>query len=221
MFDKGFVFEMNTGEYMKKVRKREEIEGLISGSKHSIVQKVEPETGKPLRYSLVFPAYPGNLGNFSNGLFDFEQFDRNTNMITVRGYMNFGIIDQEKLVEPFAQAMKDLAVSIYPLAQPDLGWIDNEKKNPTDNKDVVNLKLSVVSWVNFWGPPYVKKYREDFLANAPGYKTQLIPGGGIFHQLTRNFVAENSAEAKNIRRQVIDYFKAHNLQVKCSAPYSI
>src|SRR5262245_58491380 len=101
--------------------------------------------------------------------------------------MNFEIVEQRNMVETYVQALKDLAVSIFPLSQPDLGWLDNEYRNPTDRKDVAKVKLSVVSWANFWGPPYVKKYGEDFLANAPGYKTQLIPGGGIFHQLTRNF----------------------------------
>jgi hypothetical protein len=88
-------------------------------------------------------------------------------------------------------------------------------------KDVARLRLKHISWVNFFGPAYVEKYGRDFLLGLPGYKTELLPDGGVFHQLSPTFVAPSEQEAKRLRRWVIAYCAEHGLKVTCRAPYVI
>lgn len=82
-------------------------------------------------------------------------------------------------------------------------------------------RLKHIGWVNFFGPPYVERYGRDFLLGLPGYKTEVLPDGGVFHQLSPTFVAADEAEAKRLQREVIAYCRRHGYKVTCFAPYVI
>lgn len=151
----------------------------------------------------------------------FYYIDHQRNFLDIGGLVDLESKDQRHYVEPFAQRLKDLGLALYPLVQPTLGWVDESFSNETDTKESLKLKLRTISWVNFFGPAYVKKYGQDFLLGLPGYKTELLPDGGVFHQLSPTFVAPSEQEAKALRQRVIAYCAQHGLKVTCRAPYVI
>jgi hypothetical protein len=67
----------------------------------------------------------------------------------------------------------------------------------------------------------VEKYGRDFLLGLPGHKTELLPDGGVFHQLSPTLVAADEAEAKRLQREVMAYCRRHSRKVTCFAPYVI
>lgn len=153
--------------------------------------------------------------------FSFDYISAQQNLLYIGGVADFEFKDQRHYVEPFAQQLKDLTPALYPLVQPIFGWLDESRSNATLTKEVFKLKLRTISWVNFFGPPYVEKYGQDFLLGLPGYKAELLPDGGVFHQLSPTFVARSEQEAQALRRQVIAYCARHGLKVTCRAPYVI
>jgi hypothetical protein len=156
-----------------------------------------------------------------NASFGFEEYRKGGgDKLHVGSLLDLEFKDERLLVEPFAQRLLAIAQELYPLARPTYGEI-NGGWGEWDTADVFRLRLKHISWVNFFGPAYVEKYGQDFLLGLPGYKTEVLPDGGVFHQLSPTFVAPSEQEAKRLRRWVIAYCAEHDLKVTCRAPYVI
>jgi hypothetical protein len=153
--------------------------------------------------------------------FSVEQIDDRMNRLEIGGLIDFEFRDERPLLEPFAQRLLELGHLLYPLVRPEYGYLDEAYANPMLSKDVLKRRLKHISWVNFFGPAYVEKYGQDFLLGLPGYKTEPLPDGGVFHQLSPTFVAPSEQEAKRLRQEVIAYCARHGLQVTCRAPFVI
>lgn len=165
--------------------------------------------------SICFEDWGGLIAHLA-----FEQFDDAVNRLSFGGLLDFEFQDQRPLVEPFAQRLLAVGRELYALVHSAYGEIDGGLSD-LEVKDISKLRLKKVAWVNFFGPAYVKKYGQDFLLGLPGYKTELLPDGGVFHQLSPTFVAPSKQEAKALRRRVIAYCAQHGLKVTCRAPYVI
>jgi hypothetical protein len=154
---------------------------------------------------------------------DFSQFDDERNLLYLGTLLDFQFFqkDERHLVEPTAQRILELGRLLYPLTQSWLGLID--VSNPILPRDILKRRLKHLGWVNFFGPPYVEKYGRDFLLGLPGYRTELLPDGGVFHQLSPTFVAADEAEARHLQLQqeVIAYCRRYGYRVTCFAPYVI
>jgi len=158
-----------------------------------------------------------------NGGFGFDEYleeDGGGNKLEFGALLDFEFKDERPLVEPLAQRLLAIARDLYPLARPTYGEVEGnwDEWSP---KDVARLRLKHISWVNFFSPAYVEKYGRDFLLGLPGYKTELLPDGGVFHQLSPTFVAPTEEEARRLRREVIAYCARHGLKVTCRAPHVI
>ena len=179
-----------------------------------------------------FP-WPPNMGNLNvfqmrlQGMenlissFTYHIDPNKCSSVGVGGLVNFEPGNQQAYVESFAQRLRELAMALYPYLQPSYGYLDESNANQTRTKEVVQRKLLTISWLNFFGPSYVEEYGQDFLLGLPGYKTELLPDGGVFHQLSPTFVALNEQEAKRLHQWVIGYCAEHGLKVTCRAPYII
>lgn len=189
---------------------------------HLIDYSQDPEAQRVwgVTWTVLFPLIMVDKPDLIVGL-KFDLVDPQRNRLTIHSLADFEFKDQRHYVEPFGQQLTDLGLALYSLVQPALGWVDESFSNETDTKDSLKLKLRTISWVNFFGPAYVQKYGQDFLLRLPGYKTELLPDGGVFHQLSPTFVATSEQEAKALRRQVVAYCADHGLKVTCRAPYYI
>ena len=151
--------------------------------------------------------------------FRFDEYRQGGNKLEIGVLLDFQFQDQRPLVEPLAQRLLAIAQDLYPLAHPTYGEV--EGNSDWESRDVARFRLKHISWANFFGPVYVEKYGQDFLLGLPGYKTELLPDGGVFHQLASTFVAPSEAEAQRLRREVIAYCAQHGLKVTCKAPFVI
>jgi hypothetical protein len=167
-------------------------------------------------FSIRFDDLPGVSLYFS-----VDQFDDDENLFQSGTLLDFEFKDERHLVEPTMQRLSVLGRTLYPLTRPWLGCIDEGDSNVMLSTDGRKLRLKHIGWVNFFGPAYVEKYGRDFLLGLPGYKTELLPDGGVFHQLSPTFVARSEQEARALRRQVIAYCADHGRKVTCQAPYVI
>jgi len=158
-----------------------------------------------------------------NADFGFDEYREEKgggNKLEVAVLLNFEFKDERPLVEPLAQRLLTVAWELYPLAQPTYGEVEGDG-GEWDTPAVSRLRLKHISWVNFFSPAYVAKYGRDFLMGLPGYKTELLPDGGVFHQLSPTFVAPSEEEARRLRQEVIAYCACYGLKVTCRAPYVI
>lgn len=215
MLKRGFVFLHD-----KQPVQDEKIDVLIKSEKYRISASDE-KTGRPIKWSVQFSGVPNDMRELVGSMMRFDQLDLHRNQLVIGALADFEFKDQRHYVEPFAQQLKDFGLALYPLVQPTLGWVDESFSNETATKESLKLKLRSISWLNFFGPAYVEKYGRDFLLGLPGYKTELLPDGGVFHQLSPTFVAPSEAEAKRLRQAVIAYCAQHGLKVTCRAPYVI
>ena len=161
-------------------------------------------------------------GKLNSG-FRFDEYhegDGGGNKLQLGGLLDFQFKDERHLVEPFAQRLLAIARALYPLARPTYGEVEGNW-GEWDTRAVSRLRLQHISWANFFSPAYVAKYGQDLLLNIPGYKTELLPDGGVFHQLSPTFVASSEEEAQRLRQEVQHYFRQHGLQVTCKAPFII
>jgi hypothetical protein len=180
------------------------------------MQKVWHTTKWAVSFRIRFDDLPGVSLWFS-----VDQFDDDRNLFQSGTLLDFEFKDERHLVEPTIQRLSVLGWTLYPLTRPWLGCLDEGDSNVMLSRDVRKLRLTHIGWVNFFGPAYVEKYGRDFLLGLPGYKTELLPDGGVFHQLSPTFVARSEQEAKALRRQVIAYCADHGRKVTCQAPYVI
>ena len=153
--------------------------------------------------------------------FSVDQFNDDENLFQSGTLLDFEFKDERHLVEPTIQHLSVLGRTLYPLTRPWLGCLDEASSDSILSRDVRKLRLKHIGWVNFFGPAYVEKYGRDFLLGLPGHKTELLPDGGVFHQLSPAFVASSEQEARALRRQVIAYCAEHGRKVTCQAPYVI
>jgi hypothetical protein len=167
-------------------------------------------------FSIRFDDLPGVSLYFS-----VDQFNDDENLFRIGTLLDFEFKDERHLVEPTIQRLSVLGRTLYPLTRPWLGCLDEAFSDSILSRDVRKLRLTHIGWVNFFGPAYVEKYGRDFLLGLPGHKTELLPDGGVFHQLSPAFVARSEQEAKALRRQVIAYCADHGRKVTCQAPYVI
>lgn len=152
----------------------------------------------------------------------FKLFDKpRWNNFRVGGLLDVEFKDQRHLIDPYAQRIKELSRVLYPIARPLLGWVDNSNFSDTDVKDIKKLRLSTISWVNFFSPAYVHQYGEPFLLGLPGYQVKRLPDGGIFHQLSPSLVTTDEYAAQKVRTNVVRYCSEHGIEVTCHAPYYI
>ena len=153
--------------------------------------------------------------------FGVTQFDDRRNQFEIGTLLDFQFFqkDERHLVAPVTERILELSRLLYPLMQPWRGDIENW--TPLSAEDAMKRRLKHLTWANFFGPPYVEKYGRDFLLALPGYKTELLPDGGVFHQLSPAFVAADEAEARRLRQAVIAYCRQHGYKVTCFAPYVI
>jgi hypothetical protein len=180
------------------------------------MQKVWHTTKWAVSFSIRFDDLPGVSLYFS-----VDQFNDDENLFQSGTLLDFEFKDERHLVEPTMQRLSVLGRTLYPLTRPWLGCLDEASSDSILSRDVRKLRLKHIGWVNFFGPAYVEKYGRDFLLGLPGHKTELLPDGGIFHQLSPTFVARSEEEARALRRQVIAYCAEHGRKVTCQAPYVI
>jgi len=197
---------------------------------HRTLEPLPPETWyetfrKEYEEERYFKASVGHRIAFAdwgrlNADFGFDIYRQGGNKLEVGALLDFQFKDQRPLVEPLAQRLLAIARDLYPLVRPMYGEVEG---NPGewDDRDILRLHLKHISWVNFFGPAYVEKYGLDFFLGLPGYKTERLPDGGVFHQLSPTFVAPSEAEARRLRREVIAYCARHGLKVTCKAPFVI
>jgi hypothetical protein len=206
LLDHGFVAQQNVGNRMRVVREKSKIPGLVAA--HGIDYPARRKGGVA-RWTWACPAYPTHLDGFDNSTFSFDlKNDTGTLLLS-------GLVPVE-LAERYAQILRGVAVELFPLALPQLGWIDTS--NSTDERDVARTRLRVVSWLNMWGPSYLSAYGEGVLAGVPGLATQSVPSAGLVHQATREMFTADRGKTRELRQSVVDHFAAHELTVKCQAP---
>ncbi len=138
--------------------------------------------------------------------------------INIGGLVDFEFRDQRAWVEPYAQRLHGLAQALYPELQPALAAVYEFDTRPILG-DVLKRKLKHINWVNIFGPPYVEKYGKEFLLGLPGYKTEELPDGGVFHQLSPTFLVEDEKMARKLRKKVRKHFSQAGLKIICKAPY--
>lgn len=218
VFESGFEFEQNVNGRMHKVQRQEEIEDLVTG--HYRVLRTDSKTNLPTKWRLTFPARPKDMQDLI-GTLEFYQFSEHTNRLVISALIDFEFADQSAYVEPYTQLLRQLSLALYPHAKPGLGWIDREDRNTTNEKDVRNEKLSTISWCNIFGINYVSQYGGRFLLELPGYVTELLADGGVFHQLSETFSVNSQKEGKAIQQEVVRYCATQDVRVKCYAPYHL
>lgn len=216
MFEAGFVFEQLVDGRMRRINQREQIGALVKG--HYLVDRVDRKTNTPVRWTTLFKAYPHAMPDLI-GSFEFLQINPRDNRLRLSALIDFEFANQRGYVEPYTQGLKELIVTLYAVAQPELGWIDRMDRNTTDETGVRKQRLLALSWVNVFGPSYVAQYGEDFLLGLPGCCTERLPDGGVLHQLSERFAVADQKAARVIRSQVKDYCAAQGLKVTCHAPY--
>jgi hypothetical protein len=112
------------------------------------------------------------------------------------------------VVEPLAQRLLALGHAAYAQARPTLGYLVGGRGFDVlfEVFHVEALRLERLPWATWFGPPYVARYGRDFLLGLPGVHRELLPDGGIFHQLTPTLLVDDEQAANALREAVHAHF---------------
>lgn len=91
---------------------------------------------------------------------------------------------ESRIDEKHAQGLLKIAFSLYSILRPQFCWVDMAGDDAPTEKEIATLTLRHILWANFYGAEYVKKYGRDFFLNAPGWKKEELPNGGIVYILS-------------------------------------
>jgi hypothetical protein len=142
-------------------------------------------------------------------------------VVTLGGLIDFEYQDQYPELQPFADSLKNLSISLYDRLEPSFAYVDKAEGTGRWIKEAIEVELKVLGWINIFGPPFVEKYGEDFLLNLPAYEVRQLKDGGIFHQLIPSIVVNSPSEVDKIQTEVELYCLKGGVKIKCSAPYYI
>jgi hypothetical protein len=79
--------------------------------------------------------------------------------------------------------------SLYPQLCPQYGSLDDFGEPDITEEDVKRLHLNRICWANFFGPAYVNRLGRSFLHDAPAWKVEDLPDGGVLILATESFMA--------------------------------
>lgn len=106
--------------------------------------------------------------------------------------------------ESVVSSLVRLAKAFYGSLQPSFGWLDYSGNKVLEMEYIQSgKKLSTISWANFWGADYVEKFGKEYLLNSPGWKTEELVDGGVYHQVSESFKKPISLDLKN---ELASYF---------------
>ncbi len=199
--------------------KHETLEPLSEGEWRKVFEVERAKEWHIFKWSIHHSLAMQDWGEL-NTSFRLDEYPEGTNKLEFGGLLDFEFKDERPLVEPFAQRLLAVARDLYPLARPTYGEVEGGW-GAWESDDVRKRRLKHISWVNFFSPAYVEKYGKAFLLGLPGYKTEELPDGGVFHQLSPSIVATGEKEAKALRKEVVAYCARSQLKLSCHAPFVV
>ena len=114
--------------------------------------------------------------------------------------------------EFYAQRMLSVGMKLYPILQPEFGWMERcPIRGYTSMKDVGSLALPHIYWANFFSPSYVKKLSRSFLKNAPGWRKQDLDDGGFLYVLSPDMAGTGK---NKLAKEVKEYFDVTSVRRK-------
>ena len=182
---------------------------------------VQEGSGRKLIDWMVMLSGTPNVRQPCDSTITFQQFPAGTNQLTLGGLLEYELQTDGEIVNEYAQEILRLSLLMYPSSTPELGWVDEVNANYASANDSRRLKVTSISWANFFGPAARAKYGDAFIQGLPGYRLEKLPNGGFFHQLTENFVAYDSSSGTKIREHVVAYCVSKGLKVTCRVPYRL
>ena len=75
-------------------------------------------------------------------------------------------------------------------------------------------EIVTLSWVNFFGPAYVRKYGRDVLCNIPGYQTEDLDDGGILYQSRESLSVGNELRHRYWQKKAQLYLGQHGIPIR-------
>lgn len=111
--------------------------------------------------------------------------------------------DEPEKLDGLANGQLSFACLLYPRLACAFGCVDEMGDNMASAKSVKKTELKHIYWANFFGPAYVKKFGNDFLLGAPGWKKEKLGDGGVLCVVTESYYDWWSKPPKN----VLEYFQ--------------
>jgi hypothetical protein len=103
----------------------------------------------------------------------------------------------------------DIGRHLYQLVQPTFGWIDQYHGWTTTHEDIESLQLRHLYWANFFGPRFIENFGRANLLNAPAWRTEELPDGGILYLVAPHL----GVDADHVSlSKVKEYFKVANVR---------
>jgi hypothetical protein len=214
----GFTLLRSTKGKLSRIGSKAEVPELVEAHFRGSGKAGDTELSNA--WSVLFLAYPSDMKNFSNSVFEVQYRGSQQNRLTISGLFDLTQKEHLDFVVPYAELLRRVAIETYPLLQPTLSVVDNEM-NIQDAWTVTGTELTVINWVNLWGPTYVQKYGRDFLRGMPGHQTDSLGDDAICHQLSEAIIGGSRKDTEALRKSVVKYCTIKNLDVHCYAPYSL
>ena len=101
----------------------------------------------------------------------------NSFCIRCNGFRSDKIPDFESNVQKLAETRVAFMKALIVELKPEFGYVDESFGAGVTEKQLGNVQLRRLFWTTYFGPPYVEKYRREFLLNAPAWRTEEFEQG--------------------------------------------
>lgn len=107
--------------------------------------------------------------------------------------------------------LTEISIVFYRTLKPFITWLDFPPATfaRLSDKNVLQLKLQELHWLNLFGTPYVEKYGKEFLMNAPVHSTRALEDGGVELRLGKRLDQDDDEVSVD---EIIEYFKPAGLK---------
>lgn len=121
-----------------------------------------------------------------------------------------GFWEDEQKVDPVALGLVRIAGTLYPLFQPQFGYVDESAAGEPSLDVYLRGEIPCLFWANIFGPDHVERLGREFLRNAPGWRLVEFPDGGVMHIASESYMEWWHRDFTELR----DYFRQRLPQIE-------
>ena len=168
---------------------------------------------------LVLDGLSQNVANCVFSWFVFFENGREMAEVTLNGNIRSEANEADDLLRLLANKLLEIGKPLSMFLQSEYGYIQNldieahpffHTFDPYGPRD----ELVTLSWVNFYGPAYVRKYGRDLLHGIPGVRVEDLDDGGILYQSRESILVENELQHLRWQKEAQQFLAQHGISIR-------
>ena len=135
--------------------------------------------------------------------------------VSLVGSVYSSLSEQSEHYQLLSNKLYLMGKDLYSHLRPEYGCIENMdiERHPYTDSFALLHEIVTLSWVNFFGLGYTRKFGQDLLSHIPGYQTEDLDDGGILYQSRESIQVENELRHRRWQTEAQQYLAQHGIPI--------